>query len=91
LAAEVAPLGIRVNMVAPGNINTPMHHQAIEAEAAERGISVDEMRSLEWAKIPMGKPADPLEIADAITFLLSPSASYITGSSIDVNGGVVFR
>lgn len=91
LAAEAAPLGIRVNMVAPGNINTPMHHQAIEAEATERGISVEEMRGLEWAKIPMGKPADPLEIADAITFLLSPSASYITGSSIDVNGGVVFR
>lgn len=91
LAAETAPLGIRVNMVAPGNIDTPMHHQAIEAEAAERNISVDEMRALEWAKIPMGKPADPLEIADAITFLLSNSASYITGSSIDVNGGVVFR
>ncbi|MDP9889096.1 SDR family NAD(P)-dependent oxidoreductase [Pseudarthrobacter enclensis] len=91
LAAEMAPSGIRVNMVAPGNIDTPMHHNAIEAEAAERGISVDEMRSLEWAKIPMGKPADPLEIADAVNFLVGASASYITGSSIDVNGGVVFR
>lgn len=91
LAAELATSGIRVNLVAPGNINTPMHHRALEAEAAERGIPVEEMRESEWAKIPLGKPADPMDIAAAVGFLTSPASAYMTGSTVDVNGGVIFR
>lgn len=91
MAAEAASLGIRVNLVAPGNIDTPMHHRAIEAEADARKISTAAMRDLEWEKIPMGKPADPLQIADVIQFLVSPESSYMTGATVDVNGGVVFR
>ncbi|GAB2757028.1 SDR family NAD(P)-dependent oxidoreductase [Sinomonas soli] len=90
LADELAPT-VRVNTVCPGNINTRMHFSALEAEAAERGITFEEMKDIEWAKMPMLRPGEPEEIADAIHFLSSPAASYITGASLDVNGGVVFH
>jgi 3-oxoacyl-[acyl-carrier protein] reductase len=91
LAEELAEAGVRVNCVCPGNINTDMHRDALEAEAAERGISFEEMRDIEWAKIPLQKAGDPSDIADAVAFLSSSDAKYITGASIDVNGGVMFR
>lgn len=86
LAAELAP-AIRVNSVAPGNINTPMHLNALEAEAGKRGISLDEMRTIEWHKIPIGRPAETSEIAAAIHFLSTEQASYFVGATLDVNGG----
>ena len=91
LADELAPEGIRANCVCPGNINTGMHRHALEAEAATRGIGFEEMRDIEWAKIPLGAAGPPECIADAVAFLASPDAAYITGASIDVNGGCKFR
>jgi NAD(P)-dependent dehydrogenase (short-subunit alcohol dehydrogenase family) len=91
LAAELAPRGIRVNVVAPGNIDGPMHHRALAAEAELLGVPESEVRACEWAKIPFGKPARPRDIADAIAFLIGPKSLYITGSVVDVNGGTVFR
>jgi NAD(P)-dependent dehydrogenase (short-subunit alcohol dehydrogenase family) len=91
LAEELAPRGIRVNMVAPGNIDGPMHRRALAAEAALLGVPEAEVREREWAKIPLGKPARPQDIADAIVFLTGPRSAYMTGSVVDVNGGVVFR
>jgi len=88
-AAELAP-DIRVNSVAPGNVGTPMHYNALEVEAEQRGISVAEMQKIEWAKIPLGRPADPGEIALAMLFLASPASSYLTGAILDVNGGCGF-
>ena len=90
LADELAP-DIRVNAVAPGNINTTMHTKALEVEAGERGISFEEMRDIEWDKIPLKVAGEPSTIADAIVFLSSPAASYITGASLDVNGGVLYH
>ncbi|MGM7774693.1 SDR family NAD(P)-dependent oxidoreductase [Arthrobacter sp. KNU-44] len=90
LADELAPT-IRVNTICPGNVNTRMHHAALESEAAERGISAEEMKDIEWAKMPMLRPGEPEEIAEAVYFLSSPAASYITGASLDVNGGVIFH
>lgn len=90
LASELAGDGIRVNGVAPGNIDTRMHREALETEAAERGITVQEMQDIEWSKIPLGKAGSPQSIADAAVFLSSREASYITGTTLDVNGGVVF-
>jgi NAD(P)-dependent dehydrogenase (short-subunit alcohol dehydrogenase family) len=89
VAAELAP-DIRVNCVAPGNINTPMHFNALAVEAEKRGISADEMREIEWAKIPMGRPAETAEIASAIHFLSTDDASYFIGATLDVNGGCRF-
>lgn len=90
LAGELAEQGIRVNAVAPGNIDTPMHRNALETEASARGISFEEMKEIEWAKIPLGFAGAPENIADAVAFLSSENASYITGATLDVNGGVLF-
>lgn len=86
LAIELAP-AIRVNSVAPGNINTPMHFNALAAEAEKRGISAEEMQSIEWAKIPAGRPAETIEIADAIYFLSTDQSTYFVGATLDINGG----
>lgn len=90
LASELADVGIRVNAVAPGNIDTGMHRKALTDEAAERGITFEEMRDIEYAKIPLKTAGPPKAISDAIYFLSTDEASYMTGATMDVNGGVVF-
>ncbi|MDF3310627.1 SDR family NAD(P)-dependent oxidoreductase [Rhodococcus sp. T2V] len=91
VASELAGRGIRANSVCPGNIATSMHTDALQVEADQRGIAFDEMKSIEWAKIPLGYAGPPSTIADAVAFLSSDRASYITGTALDVNGGVHFR
>ena len=88
-AAELAP-AIRVNSVAPGNVATRMHFTALEEEAVNRGITAEEMKNIEWAKIPLERAADPSEIASAVYYLASDQGSYLTGATIDVNGGCGF-
>jgi len=90
LAAELAPT-VRANTVCPGNIDTAMHRTALETEARERGVSFEEMRTIEWDKIPMKIAGSPPSIADAVLWLSSTASSYVTGASIDVNGGVLFH
>jgi 3-oxoacyl-[acyl-carrier protein] reductase len=89
VAAELAP-AVRVNCVAPGNIDTPMHHEALRVEAAKREISQEAMQAIEWAKIPMGRPAQTDEIASVIHFLSTREAEYFVGATLDVNGGCRF-
>ena len=91
LAEELAARGSRANCICPGNINTSMHTDALHAEAEQRGTTFAEMKAIEWAKIPLGRAGDPVDIANAALFLSSDDAEYITGASIDVNGGVLFR
>ncbi|WP_051423225.1 SDR family NAD(P)-dependent oxidoreductase [Arthrobacter sp. MA-N2] len=74
LSQELAGQRIRVNGVAPGFVQTPMM----------AGVSLEE-KLLD--QVPMKRPARPEEIADAVAFLISSRASYITGISLDVNGG----
>jgi NAD(P)-dependent dehydrogenase (short-subunit alcohol dehydrogenase family) len=89
-AAELAADNIRVNSVAPGNIATSMHFTALREEAEKRGITFEEMKKIEWDKIPLGRAADPAEVVAAIAFLASADGTYLTGTTIDVNGGVLF-
>lgn len=89
VAAELAP-AIRVNSVAPGNINTAMHFNALRVESEKRGLTLAQMQAIEWNKIPMGRPADTTEIASAIHFLSTPQSSYCVGATLDVNGGCRF-
>jgi len=77
LAKEVARIGITVNVVCPGYVET-------EALA---GISAEEKKALA-ARIPMRRFARPEEIAAAIRFLACPEASYITGSTLKIDGGI---
>ena len=78
MALELAPKGITVNAVAPGEISTPMTGQE----------DVDP-RTQDRPGIPMGRPGDAREIAAAIRFLASPDASYATGWSTVVDGGLL--
>ncbi len=91
LAEEMAEFGGRANVLCPGNINTSMHIQALESEAAERNITFEEMKDEFWNAIPLKKPADPEDIANGILFLNSPEAKYITGATLNINGGCDIR
>ncbi|MBI2926610.1 MAG: 3-oxoacyl-ACP reductase FabG [Verrucomicrobia bacterium] len=80
LAREMAPHGILVNAVAPGFMETDMAAEALRQDR-ERILS----------RIPLGRIADPAEVAAAVVFLASERASYITGATLDVNGGMLMR
>jgi 3-oxoacyl-[acyl-carrier protein] reductase len=89
LSTELAPRKIRVNQLIPGRIYTD-RVQEIDADNAQRtGITVAEQQKKIFATIPMGRYGDPGEFAAAAVFLLSDAASYITGASLQVDGGMI--
>lgn len=79
LALELGPAGVRVNAVAPSMTRTDM---------AEGPISNQETMKKLKDRMPLGRPAEPEEIADPILFLLSPLARFVTGAILPVDGGV---
>jgi len=87
LAQELAPRGIRVNAVCPGNVETPMSEQAIQHLAALTKTPASRVRADYVDGIPLRRFAQPEEIASVCVFLASPLASYVTGASIVVDGG----
>ena len=87
LANEVAAEGITVNNILPGYTRTERLDELAQMMAEKQGISADEFRG-KWEKeIPMGRLGEPREFAALATFLVSERASYITGTSIQVDGG----
>ena len=91
LAAELAPEGIRVNAVAPGYLWSNVDQQSLEAVAQKTGRTVEEVRAARDATIPLGRQAAAREVAEAMYFIASPAASYMTGACLDVNGGLIIR
>ena len=77
LAQEVASRNITVNCVAPGFIDTPM----------TEGLSDEQKQNL-TARIPAGRLGEPADVASACVFLASDEASYVTGQTLHVNGGM---
>lgn len=80
MAKELAPRNIRVNAIAPGVIETPFHDR----------FSTPELLETFRKGIPLGRLGTPDECAGAVLYLVSPLASYVTGQTIDVNGGQWF-
>jgi 3-oxoacyl-[acyl-carrier protein] reductase len=80
LALEVAAFGINVNAIAPGTTSTPMVDAMPEQD-----------RTALLAKIPLGRFATPADIAAAACFLAGEESSFITGATLDVNGGLLMR
>jgi NAD(P)-dependent dehydrogenase (short-subunit alcohol dehydrogenase family) len=79
MAVELSPEGIRVNCVAPGFITTKMSSNALDSDP--------ERKSKVLSRTPMGKLGEPDDIADAILYLISDAAKYVTGVVLPVDGG----
>lgn len=87
MAAELGPYGITVNSLCPGYVNTPMQDREADWEGALRGISPDEVRQLYIDDTPLGRLQTPEDVARVAVFIASSDSDFITGASIDVNGG----
>lgn len=89
LAAEVAGDGVTVNSVIPGRIATARVGELDEAAAKRSGSTSEVIAKASRASIPMGRYGEPEEFADAVAFLASIRAGYITGTSLRVDGGLI--
>jgi 3-oxoacyl-[acyl-carrier protein] reductase len=89
LSAELAPDHIRVNCIAPGRVETERINQLDEATAQKQNISLEEVKKRSLESIPMGRLGQPEEFGKVAAFLCSEAASYMTGSTLYVDGGSV--
>ena len=79
LAKELAPYNVRVNAISPGVIDTPYHEQFSTPEAMKGYVN----------GIPLGRVGKPEEVAQVVAFLASEAASYLSGETIEINGGMM--
>ncbi|MEN9345613.1 MAG: hypothetical protein RLZZ60_1082, partial [Bacteroidota bacterium] len=86
-AMELAEDQIMVNAICPGWVNTNMAKEGMEGIAKSMGISMQEFHQLAMQSVPLGRMAEPEEIADLVYYLMGQNA--ITGQVIDINGGSV--
>jgi 3-oxoacyl-[acyl-carrier protein] reductase len=87
LSQEFAQYGITCNNVAPGSYDTDRLKHLHQRQADMQGIPFADARKQAEAKIPAGRLGDPQELANAVVFLASEAASYITGQTLLVDGG----
>lgn len=87
LSRELGPFGIRVNCVSPGNMATEMHWSALRTRAEREEVSFDTVLEEVRESIPLGRHGEPEDVAALVSFLASPNAAYITGQTINVDGG----
>lgn len=86
-ATAYAGKGVRVNVINPGITRTGRMEEGLEASARATGKSKEELLAAQTAEIPLGRVAEPEEIANVAVFLASPMASYVTGAVIPMDGG----
>lgn len=88
LANAYAAKGVRVNVVNPGLTATERLQEGLKAQAAQQGVSPEEALAQSTAKLPLGRIAEAREVADAVLFLASARASYVTGAVLAMDGAV---
>ncbi len=87
VALDYAAVGIRCNAICPGSVATPMFYAGLPTDPDARAIELERQARL----APLGRVGDPAEIANTAMFLLSESASFITGAAVVVDGGASVR
>ena len=87
LARELGPYGIRANCVSPGNMATEMHWAALRRRSAAAGVPFEHVVEEVRASIPLGRHGTGGDVAAVVSFLASDDAAYITGQTINVDGG----
>ncbi len=89
LSLEMAPVGVTVNVVCPGMTDTARLRELDRVQAQSSGRPIAEVVAARVKAIPLGRLGQPAEIAAVVTFLASTAASYVTGTAISVDGGLV--
>ena len=89
ISIELASFGITANIINPGGVATSRLASLVEVQAKKNGIGYEEMLKIGCESIPAKRYAEPIEIANAALFLASEDASYITGVSLAVDGGLL--
>ncbi|MGH9317301.1 MAG: SDR family oxidoreductase [Thermoanaerobaculia bacterium] len=89
MSNQFAGDGVLVNAVLPGHVLTDRQTHLNEIRSREEGISVEEYAARVQKSVPLGRYAQPEEIGDVVAFLCSERASYLTGASLAVDGGVI--
>jgi len=83
LASELAPAGIRVTTIMPGNVLTPGADAIRQTLADSMNVPLADVT----AGIPLGRPGDPRDIAEAVAYLASDRAQWVTGATLTIDGG----
>lgn len=88
LASVYGPKGVRINAINPGATMTERVQEALQLEASQRGTTTDEVLKQGQSRVPLGRYADPEDVAQVTLFLASVRASYVTGAIVPMDGGL---
>lgn len=91
MALELAPYNIKVNAICPGIVETDMKRRERVLGANLRNMEPEDIRAEDYSQVPLGKTADPQDIANIVMFMASNYADYMTGQALNVTGGMTMN